>query len=85
MSEECDRQSQENSRPCALLFLATACAHRHSEERQGWVGPRYGDFEQDLADCTDRMEGAPFRHGGEPRLLFLDRMEKRGWYLKDRS
>jgi hypothetical protein len=49
------------------------------------VGPRYGDFEQDLADCKERMEDAPFRYGGDPRLLFLDCMEKRGWYLKDRS
>ena len=69
----------------ALLSLGTACAHRYSEDRRDWVGPRYGDFERDLADCKERMEDAPFRYGGDPRLLFLDCMEKRGWHLKDRS
>jgi hypothetical protein len=69
----------------ALLSLGLACAHRYSEDRRDWVGPRYGDFEQDLADCKERMEDTPFRYGGDPRLLFLDCMEKRGWYLKDRS
>jgi hypothetical protein len=69
----------------ALLSLGIACAHRYSEDRRDWVGPRYGEFEQDLADCKERMEDAPFSYGGDPRLLFLDCMENRGWYLKDRS
>ncbi len=31
------------------------------------------------------MKDAPFRYGGDSRLLFLDCMEKRGWTLKGRS
>lgn len=68
-----------------LVSLGVACAHRYSEDRQDWVGSRQGDFEEDLADCRKRMEDAPFRYGGDLRLLFLDCMEKRGWVLKDRS
>ena len=69
----------------AALALVTACAHRYSEDRNDWVGPRNGDFERDFAECRKRMDEAPFRYGGDPRLLFLDCMEKRRWHLKGRS
>ena len=42
-------------------------------------------FESDLAACRARMDEKPFRFGGDPRLVFLDCMEKRGWHLKGRS
>jgi hypothetical protein len=67
------------------LLAGVACAHRYSEDRADWVGPRNGDFEADLAACRKRMDEAPFRYGGDPRLIFLDCMEKRGWYLQGRS
>jgi hypothetical protein len=70
---------------CVAMLLATACAHRYSENREDWVGPRERDFEADFAICRARMDEAPFRYGGDPRLIFLDCMEKRGWYLKGRS
>lgn len=69
----------------ALLGIGPACAHRYSEDRSDWVGPRDGDFGRDLAACRQRMEAAPFRYRGDPRLLFLDCMEQRGWHLKGRS
>lgn len=69
----------------AAALFGLACAHRYSEDRDDWVGPRDGDFAADLAECRKRMDEAPFRYGGDPRLLFLDCMEKRGWFLKDRS
>ncbi len=31
------------------------------------------------------MDAAPFRFRGDPRLLFLDCMEERGWFLKGRG
>jgi len=69
-----------------LAMLATAaCAHRYSEDRKDWVGPRNADFEADLRACRARMDEEPFRYGGDPRLIFLDCMEKRGWHLKGRS
>lgn len=68
----------------SALFLAS-CAHRYSEDRADWIGPRDGDFSRDLAECRKRMDDEPFRHGGDARLLFLDCMKKRGWHLKDRS
>lgn len=67
------------------LLTATACAHRYSENRDDWVGPRNGDFDTDLKACRARMDAEPFRYGGDPRLIFLDCMEKRGWHLKGRS
>lgn len=67
------------------VLVAVACAHRYSEERGDWVGPRNGDFQADLRACRARMDEVPFRYGGDPRLVFLDCMEKRGWHLKDRS
>lgn len=67
------------------LLAATACAHRYSEDRDDWVGPRNADFEADLAECRARMDEVPFRYGGDPRLIFLDCMQERGWYLKGRS
>jgi hypothetical protein len=71
---------------CLLILLATAaCAHRYSEDREDWVGPRNGDFEADFEECRARMDAAPFRYGGDSRLIFLDCMEKRRWYLKGRS
>ena len=67
------------------IALALGCAHRYSENREDWVGPRGGNFEGDLAACKQRMEDAPFRYGGDSRLIFLDCMEKRAWTLKGRS
>jgi hypothetical protein len=67
-----------------LVFLA-ACAHRYSEDRADWVGPRNGDFEGDFEICRQRMDDAPFRYGGDPRLIFLACMKERGWVLKHRS
>ena len=61
------------------------CAHLYSEDREDWVGPRHGDFDADFSVCKERMDSKPFRFGGDPRLVFLDCMEKRGWYLKGRS
>lgn len=75
-------------RRVVLLVAAAAglaCAHRYSERREDWVGPRNGSFESDLAACRARMDEQPFRFGGDPRLVFLDCMEKRGWHLKGRS
>ena len=68
-----------------VLLAAAACAHRYSEDRDDWVGPRSADFEADLAACRARMDEQPFRFGGDPRLIFLDCMEKHGWHLKGRS
>jgi len=67
------------------LLAAAACAHRYSEDRNDWVGPRNANFEADLAACRARMDEQPFRFGGDPRLIFLDCMEKHGWHLKGRS
>ncbi len=66
-------------------LLAASCAHRYSEDRDDWVGPRRGDFDADFAACRERMDAEPFRYRGDVRLIFLDCMEKRGWYLKGRS
>jgi len=68
-----------------VLLAASACAHRYSENRNDWVGPRNASFEADLGACRARMDEEPFRFGGDPRLVFLDCMEKRGWHLKNRS
>lgn len=70
---------------CLLVLLFSGCAHRYSEERSDWVGPRDGDFEAGLAACRQRMDDEPFRFGGDARLLFLDCMQQRGWILKGRS
>jgi hypothetical protein len=69
----------------ALLTAGASCTHRYSEDRDDWVGPRHGPFEEDLAACRRRMKEAPFRYGGDTRLIFLDCMDKRGWTLKGRS
>lgn len=67
----------------ALLgVVAAGCAHRYSEDRRDWVGPQGGDFDGDFAVCRKRMDDEPFRYGGDPRLLFLDCMKRRGWILK---
>ena len=68
-----------------VLALAGACAHRYSDDRADWVGPRHGDFEGDFAACRQGMDDAPFRYRGDPRLLFLACMEERRWHLKGRS
>ena len=69
-----------------LAILATAaCAHRYSEDRKDWVGPRNAVFEADLGACRARMDEEPFRYGVDPMLIFLYCMEKRGWHLKGRS
>jgi hypothetical protein len=70
---------------CAAALMTAACAHRYSEDRNDWVGPRKADFDEDFAVCKKRMEDAPFRFRGDTRLLFLDCMEKRDWHLKGRS
>jgi len=67
------------------LLLVTGCAHRYSEEPGDWVGPRDGNFESDFSACRKRMDAAPFRYRGDARLLLLDCMNDRGWYLKGRS
>jgi hypothetical protein len=67
------------------LVVWTGCAHRYSEDRDDWVGPRDADFDADFGACRERMDEARFRYGGDPRLLFLDCMEKRDWHLKGRS
>jgi hypothetical protein len=67
----------------ALSLLA--CAHRYSEDRADWVGPRRGGFEADFAVCREKMDALPFRFGGDPRLVFLDCMHERGWTLKGAS
>ena len=68
-----------------FLVFQASCAHRYSEDPADWVGPRDGDFESDFAVCRQRMNDAPFRYAGDPRLLLLDCMHERGWHLKDRS
>ena len=68
-----------------VAVAALGCAHRYSEDREDWIGPRDGDFEADFGECRERMDEVPFRAGGDPRILFLDCMENRGWYLKGRS
>ena len=70
---------------CALMLAACNCAHRYSEDPKDWVGPRDGDFEADFTVCRKRMDDAPFRFRGDPRLLFLDCMKKHGWHLKGSS
>jgi hypothetical protein len=65
-----------------LACVAGGCAHRYSEDRRDWVGPQRRDFEADFAVCRKRMDDAPFRYGGDPRLLFLDCMKRLGWVLK---
>jgi hypothetical protein len=70
---------------CCLMLSAGGCAHRYSEDPSDWVGPRNGDFEANFAVCKQRMEDAPFRFRGDPRLLLLDCMKQRGWHLKGRS
>jgi hypothetical protein len=69
----------------AVALVAAACAHRYSEDRADWVGPRRGDFEGDFEICRARMDDAPFRYGGDPRLIFLACMKERGWILKGHS
>ena len=71
--------------PALFLLLLLGCAHRYSEEAADWVGPRNGDFESDFSACRERMDAAPFRYGGDARLLLLDCMNDRGWHLKQRS
>jgi hypothetical protein len=67
----------------ACLLLSTiACAHRYGEDPDDWVGPRNGDFEADFSVCRKRMDEAPFRYRGDPRLLLLGCMKKHGWHLK---
>lgn len=81
--------SRRSANPrCGLavtLALAAACAHRYSDDRADWVGPRHADFDADFAACRQVMDDAPFRFRGDPRLLFLACMEERDWFLKDRS
>lgn len=80
------RPSRAVGLACALaLGFAISCVHRYSEDREDWVGPRKSDFEADLEACQRRMRDAPFRYGGDSRLIFLDCMERRGWHLKGRS
>ena len=62
-----------------------SCAKRYSADEGDWVGPRARDFQTDHDACKERMDAAPFRFRGDPRLIFLDCMERRGWYLKGRS
>ncbi len=69
----------------ALAIASMGCAHRYSEDPKDWVGPANRDFEPDFSECRQRMDEVPFRFRGDPRLIFLDCMEKRGWYLKGRS
>ena len=70
----------------AVFFVSLAsCAHRYSEDPNDWVGPRGSDFESAFVVCRERMDDAPFRFRGDPRLLLLDCMDQRGWRLKDRS
>ena len=70
---------------CGAVLFAITCAYRYSGDRDDWVGPRDGHFEEDFTACRARMDEVPFRYGGDVRLIFLDCMEKRGWYLKGRS
>ena len=65
-----------------LVLSTSGCAHRYSEDPDDWVGPRNGDFEADFSVCRKRMDEAPFRYRGDPRLLLLDCMKKHGWHLK---
>ena len=67
------------------LPLYPGCAHRYSEDPSDWVGPRNADFESDFSVCRERMDEAPFRYGGDPRLLLLDCMSDLGWHLGERS
>jgi hypothetical protein len=69
----------------AALLLCVSCAHRYSEDRADWVGPRGADFDADLDACQVKMRDEPFRFRGDPRLIFLDCMGKRGWHLKGSS
>ena len=69
----------------AAAVLALGCAKRYSADERDWVGPRKRDLRSDHDECIERIEGLPFRFGGDPRLIFLDCMERRGWYLKGRS
>ena len=77
------------SRPCSLLVLCglalAACAHRYSEDPDDWVGPHDREFQTDFEECRAVMDEVPFRFRGDPRLIFLDCMEKRGWHLEERS
>ncbi len=69
----------------AATAAALACAKRYSADERDWVGPRARDFQTDRDACGERMEAAPWRFRGDRRLIFLDCMERRGWYLKGRS
>jgi hypothetical protein len=65
------------------MLSLNSCAHRYSDDPDDWVGPSHSDFASDFSACRKRMDTAPFRYGGDPRLLLLDCMKKRGWHLKD--
>lgn len=69
----------------AAAAATLSCAKRYSADESDWVGPRARDFQSDHGACRERMDAVPFRFGGDPRLIFLDCMESRGWYLKGRS
>ncbi len=69
----------------AAAAAALSCAKRYSADESDWVGPRARDFQSDHGACRERMATQPFRFGGDPRLIFLDCMERRGWTLKGRS
>ena len=63
--------------------LTSACAHRYSEDPKDWAGPHHeGTFEADFAACRQRMDDKGFAYRGDRRLIFLDCMKKRDWYLK---
>jgi hypothetical protein len=69
----------------ALLLTCAGCAHRYSEDPKDWVGPAERNFDPDFAECRQVMDEVPFRFRGDPRLIFLDCMEKHDWHLKGRS
>ncbi len=67
----------------AAAVLAVACAsQRMSIDEADWVGPREGDFETDSQHCLGRMAEAPWRFGGDRRLIYRACMERRGWHRK---
>ena len=66
-----------------LLMLTTACTHRYSEDPGDWVGPHHrGTFESDFRACRQRMDDKGFAYRADRRLILLDCMKKRNWYLK---
>ena len=69
----------------AAFVALSGCAHRYSEDPDDWMGPTDSNFNANFAECRRRMDEARFRYGGDPRLLFLDCMEKREWHLRGRS